>query len=111
MASTRRKITANITEKTSVKAEYFDLSKYEGEYYWGGQAGACFISTCTYYRTLHNLESYTDDFLSRLKEWYETRNAIEHQYLESATYHDMGDALNRYIENIDWRVNDEQQES
>ena len=88
-----------ISKLTGIKVEYIKLSRFDGEYTWGGKSGVCFSEMTTHYSTLGNLERFIDSYTYALSEWDLEINGQENRNLLA-----MGSDMNSYIESIDWDV-------
>lgn len=84
---TKKQILAAVAARTGINIEYIDLTKSDGEWFWGGKAGCCFSSMATFAKL-------NDVSLSRWVEDFEWR--------VSETSSSLGMGLNDYIETIDW---------
>lgn len=91
---TKKQIILAASQATGVKAEYIELGKTDGFYFWSGKAGAVFSESTNYMTNLTNCElsRWVEDFEYRVKE---AMNSI---------YDNQHPHFNDYIESIDWDV-------
>ncbi|HGS5694416.1 TPA: hypothetical protein ACMDWD_003361 [Vibrio cholerae] len=89
MTLTKKMIIKAAIKSTGIRLEYIELVKFEGEYHWGGKAGAVFDEMNTYYKKLDDvpLERWINDLESKIASVLETSN-FKH--------------INDYIESVDW---------